>query len=220
MNNVNNKFPVLKELEKVFHHFNQEFYYGRLIMPVHIIQVDKKVAVRYMSDSHCMAVGSKFSKCSNLELIEIYLHELVHLSNAQKRVVDVTTNQYHNKEFLAGAIAVGFHVMRHKTQGWSLTTFQRPMRVNTDYQGPTPARELARKKIIEGLDLSEEVLEEGRDHLLALSNGNKPRACFLKYVCDCPPPYNSVRSGRRPDSPHAPKITCQNCGSRFRMVPE
>jgi hypothetical protein len=211
------QFQVLSELERIFTHFNKGFFHNKLTVPAHVIQPDKKLIVRYAPESHHMVVGSKFSATSTLQMVSTYLHEMIHVNNLHNKVGDVTTNQYHNKEFLNGALAVGFYVTRHKSQGWSITTFEKPDEA-AEYHGPSPAALVLCQKNLAGLNVDELLLDKGRGYLLGLSDGKRPRACFLKYICDCPPPYNSIRSGRRPDSAHAPHIVCKKCDSTFRMV--
>jgi hypothetical protein len=51
--------------------------------------------------------------------------------------------------------------------------------------------------------------------LWSMLRDNRPKQCFLKYICQCSPPHNSIRSGRRPNGPHALHIQCLMCGANF-----
>jgi predicted SprT family Zn-dependent metalloprotease len=40
-----------------------------------------------------------------------------------------------------------------------------------------------------------------------------PRQYFTTYVCQCPPPDNRIRSGRRPHDEL--RLVCDRCGKEF-----
>jgi hypothetical protein len=65
------------------------------------------------------------------------------------------------------------------------------------------------------------IFKQAKSEIRQQAKEDKPsKTYFLKYVCNCPPPHNSIRSGRRPDGPNALNIQCQNCHSTFVCVTE
>lgn len=211
----NEKFPVVHELERIFQHFNKGLYDNQLALPVHVLRPDKKLIFQYSANSKCVVIGSKFSECNEQEMLENYIHEMVHIRNSSRGIVDQTTNDYHNRQFLNAALYVGLHVAKHPTKGWALTQFH-PWRFEN--VSPSHFANDRRRCLVENLLINDNILKEGKKYLRKLIVENKPKPCFLKYVCDCPPPHNSIRTGRRPNSCHAPKITCKVCNGDFQCV--
>jgi hypothetical protein len=210
------KLPVVLELERMFAHLNGGLFDGSLPAPTHVVQPDKKVVFRFVTPSYHVIIGSKFTTDPG-ELACHYLHNMVHMANHKAGLVDCTSNQYHNKNYLNAALAAGMHVQRHKTQGWCITSFNAPRRIVGDYVAPPPDAEARRREVVSMLKLDADVLRQAKKELRDFLTANKPKPCFLKYICQCPPPHNSIRSGRRPDGPHAPKILCQVCRGVFQF---
>ena len=237
------KLPLVQELERIFSHLNKGLFGSRLRLPPHIIQPEKKVVFRFVPDSYHILVGSEFSNLKDWErpvrkgnrgvrrtaieiMLQEYLHEMCHVYNFSTDEIDCTSNQYHNKNFRAAALNVGFYVLKHKTQGCSITKLDLPvatsgLRVvdNKTCWASTPAVINKLASVLESLRVSEEVISNSRTEIRGLISANGPRkVCFLKYECNCPLPHNSVRSGRRPDGDNAPNIRCEDCGSLFKCV--
>lgn len=205
--------PIIGELERAFGLISEKIFNGAIQTPTFAIQLDKKVVFRFVPESYHMVVGSKFADASLDEIAEHLLHEAIHINNHRLGVVDYTSNQYHNKRFLDAALAVGFHVVRHKTQGWSITTF-------TPQKGcynPEPEALVRREQVCYELNLNKTIVRSVQKWMK--ERARTPRkVCFLKYVCACPPPHNSIRSGRRPNGDHPLDIVCNVCRSPFRLV--
>ena len=216
-----NKFSAIAQLEQIFHHFNATLFQNRLCLPVHVIQVDKKVVVRYEGKSRHMTIGDKFATATIQQILVEYLHEMVHMYN-QVLGVDDCTSQYHNKHFMSAAIGIGLHVVRTKSQGWAITGTTPFQDVKADdYRKPPQESEANLLKAIAALKISERDIETTQKQMRDILKKTKPpKPCFLKYECQCPPPHNSIRSGRRPTGPHAPKITCKVCKCDFVCVEE
>jgi hypothetical protein len=215
---VSSKPPFILELERMFHTLNQEFFRGRLRTPPILVQIEKKVVFRFVPESCHLIVGAKFASASISKIVLDFFHEMVHIYNSGREVSDCTSNQYHNKNFLDVALRIGLYVARHKTQGWGVTMLEvggnkKSVRV------PTSNALIRRNRVLEKLNLHPKILERGRSEIRkAIQTRGKRKVCFLKYECGCPPPHNSIRSGRRPDGSHPLKAECMVCGQSFTCV--
>jgi hypothetical protein len=210
------KLPVVAELEKLYAHLNAGLFEKTLPSPAFVLQPDKKVVFKFSPTAVAMTVGAGFVSVKNeYDLACHFLHEMVHISNVASGIEDCTSNQYHNKHFLHAALAVGLYVYRHKTQGWSVTHLNES--APGEFQCPPTAARDRLHKLLQTLPITMDVIRGVQKQMKGHLRDNKPKPCFLKYVCDCPPPHNSVRSGRRPDSSNAPLIKCERCGGRFKF---
>jgi hypothetical protein len=210
------KLPLVGEIERAFATINAKLFGGNLKMPPVVIDITKKVSIRYLSEN--LVVGSEFKGVDYHDLLLILLHEMVHVSNHQQGVVDCTANQYHNKKFLAAALAVGLVVKKHKTQGWSVTGLNIPKGGADQAEIRVPEKSAIQKRVktFNEINIDRQIFREGKNYIAG--KGRPAKACFLKYVCKCPPPHNSIRSGRRPDGPNPLRIRCEVCGSPFVFV--
>lgn len=205
---------LFDELEQLFSHVSEDIFRGKLRIPTMVIDTDRKVIFRFMPESYHMVIGGKFAKASLEEIQEGLLHEMVHIWNFNSVVTDCTSNSYHNKQFLDAALDAGLYVVRHKTKGWAITSFNPP--TFETYRKPSAAMLKRRKLVFENSKQNWDVIKEGQIEVGALieSRGTK-KVCFLKYECGCPPPHNSIRSGRRPTGSHPLNIRCMICGKEF-----
>ena len=217
----NNQDNLVAELTKVFSVFNRFFFSNTLHEPVFHLQVKKKFSIRWVVDIKAFVIGGDFIKTKKDEIPDIILHEMIHAFNSQNNIVDVTLNQYHNKFFVNIALQLGFIVIKHKNQGWSITTRSYPRNATEKLFIKKPkiqavnSRELAFKD----LDLNVENLRNLKKHIKDKIKGELPvKNFFLKYECLCPPPHNSVRSGRRPDGPNRLNLVCQDCKAELSCV--
>lgn len=215
------KLLILTELERIFNFLNQRLFNGE-IKPVSIaVQAKKKCSLRYFSEEKILNIGSEFGNLQHQDILGVMLHEMIHIYNEQKDMIDVTANQYHNKYFLTMALQAGLVVIKHKSQGWSITSTLYPRNVIDREYIKKPTREAIQRRIevFDSINLDKQAYKQIKNDLLAKVKKEKPaKVFFLKYVCNCPPPHNSIRSGRRPDGPNALNITCNNCRSKFECV--
>ena len=218
---------ITPEIGRVYEVLNSRLFEGKL-KPVKIeIQPRKKVALRYFSESETLVIGSDFTNLKHgapgHEILTALLHEMIHIRNHQNGVVDCTTNQYHNKNFLQSALAVGLVVIKHKTQGWAITTTIYPRNVvDRDYiRKPQKEATLSLMEVFNSIKLDKSICKNARTAIRMKLKEEKPtKNYFLKYVCNCHPPHNSIRSGRRPDGPNALHIQCLDCRSTFVCATE
>lgn len=214
---------LIAELERIFMVLNKALFNGELEPVIFSIQSKKKVSLRWMPDVERIVVGADFCKLEYVEIPGTILHEMIHISNHQKGLQDVTTNQYHNKNFLQGALDVGLVVIKHKTQGWAITSTVYPRNVIERVFIKKPNKDVVRRRndAFESLGIDKSAFKTGRADMRDRIKNEKPtKTYFLKYQCNCPPPHNSIRSGRRPDGPNALNIQCMNCRSHFDCVTE
>lgn len=214
---------ILEELKRIFLILNKSLFHGDLQPVPFTIQTKKKISLRWMLDAKAIVLGADFPKLEYSEVLSVLTHEMIHVLNYQAGTQDVTTNQYHNKTFLEGALSVGFYVIKHKTQGWSITSTIYPRNVVDKFYIKRPDKELVkiRNTAFESAVLDQSLFNAGRLDIRDRIRSEKPvKTYFLKYECNCPPPHNSIRSGRRPDGPNALNIQCMNCKSQFECVTE
>lgn len=211
---------IVPELKKMFKAFNHEFFDNELLMPKFTVESNRKFAFRFDSEGDIFMVGSEAANLGIADFQALFLHEMVHVSNAQDGIADVTANQYHNKSFLELALSVGLICIRHKNQGWSITTIVYPRNVVDENSIRTPSAETIehRKSVFFHHRLEQSILRSFRTKMKQVQNNRSSKTYFLKYVCGCPPPHNSIRSGRRPDGSHPLNIRCSDCGKLFNCV--
>lgn len=215
------KHPFIVELEQAFSQLNKFLFNGKIKKVPFSIHVKKKVVLRWVPESKTIAIGLDIAKLEFGEILGVLLHEMIHIVNDQADLPDVTTNQYHNKYFLQQALAVGFVVIKHKTQGWAITgtVFPRNVIERAYIKRPTRENVLKRVKAFDAIELDKNLFKELQNDIKGKTKLEKPtKTYFLKYQCNCLPPHNSIRSGRRPDGPNALNIQCLNCRSQFVCV--
>jgi hypothetical protein len=211
---------LLHELNRVFLFLNTRLFADLLEPPPIVVDPQKKFTLKYVNGY--LMIGSHFKNVEPHDLLLHLLHEMVHMRNEKKEVVDVTANQYHNRKFLAAALSVGLVVRKHKIQGWGLTGANIPKGSVVDPEmTQVPSQQAVQRRIaaFQEVKLDMNALNNVKEEIkkkLARKSPAKP--CFLKYVCECPPPHNSIRSGRRPDGDHPLLITCDKCGAKFVCV--
>lgn len=218
---MNQSANMIVELNRIFTILNKSLFGGNLEPITYTIQPKKKVSLRWTNDIESMVIGADFINLEHREILGLILHEMVHVSNHQHRLPDVTTNQYHNKNFLQAALNVGFVVIKHKTQGWSITSNIYPRNVVEKNFVKRPNKDVVRIKndTFYSIVVNRQVLKDGCIDIKNKIKGEKPtKTFFLKYQCNCSPPHNSIRSGRRPDGPNAPNLMCLDCRSTFQCV--
>lgn len=212
---------LIAELDRIFGVLNQSLFSGELEPVKFAIQPKKKVSLRWVSDSENVIIGADFSKLEFGEIPGVLLHEMIHISNHQNGLPDVTTNQYHNKNFLQAALSVGLVVIKHKTQGWAITSTVYPRNVVERVFIKRPSKDAIRRRddAFDSIKMDKALFKAGFADMRDRIRTEKPtKTYFLKYQCNCPPPHNSIRSGRRPDGPNAPNIQCGDCRSQFVCV--
>jgi len=221
-----NELP--SELTKVFDFFNARLFDSKLVCPPHVVQPEKKSVFRFKVNPIRIEIGlgfGDFNDCTSRHILSDYLHQMVHIYNFQNKIVDCSSNQYHNKRFALFAVAVGLFVNKYKNQGWSRTSY-----ISQFESVPSSVVTMNSKEICPSMD-SNQKLQNWLEEIMTDIDVNmwteishqirkmrsKAKPCFLKYICKCKPPRNNIRSGRRPTSDgfHPALISCGICGGKF-----
>jgi len=211
------------EMQEAYQTINKGLFRGTLV-PVNISVLPKrKFTIKFVHEENAIVIGGELSKLDRADILPKLLHEMVHVSNHQKGIEDVTANQYHTiKYFLPVALSVGLVVIKHKSQGWSITSEVPPRNVEKEFiRKPDDATIQKRDDVFGQIFFDKTLIAKTQEEIKKRADGSKPaKTFFLKYICNCPPPHNSIRSGRRPDGINALNIVCMNCRSRFICVSE
>ena len=208
---------LVTPIRRAFRHFNEGFFHGELNEPKIRINPRKRGIFRFTPEPYALVIGEHFEDAIFREMLDNILHQMCHIRNFQKGVRDRTVNSYHNRKFLDSALKVGLTVIRHKTFGWVTTSY--PVSCGEDVFLPTRRNNEKREQIY--LSLSESCDKTVFEALKEKLNfdGSVPRKqFFLKYTCSCPPPHNSIRSGRRPESRRRLNAICGDCGEPFKCT--
>jgi hypothetical protein len=209
------------EFQEAFQTLNQLF--ENSLAPVcFLVQPKRKFAIKYDKDQNIVFIGGEFAKLDRCDILPQLLHEMIHIFFSQSGIEDVTANQYHTiKYFLTKALSVGLVVIKHKSQGWSITSPVSPRNVveKEFVKIPEKFAVALRVAVFNSISLDKNIISKVQSEIKQITQKEKPsKTFFLKYVCNCPPPHNSFRSGRRPDGANALNIVCMNCHSRFVCV--
>ena len=122
---------LCSELNRAFHHFNKVLANGELITPIiNVLPRGRKKAYGWFgSEMWSQGTGRIAEICICAEtmdreveqILETLIHEMAHLSNAQKGIKDCNAIQYHNREFKKSAEALGLIVERVAGKGFAKT---------------------------------------------------------------------------------------------------
>lgn len=218
-----------EEILKILSGCSQLFFSDTLPIPAIKVRGRNRFAMRFFSGSFEIVLGTLLPHTPPRIILDEVIHQACHVYNHIHSIKDSSNYQYHNKNFAKQAIKCGLYVARDNMFGWLASS-----EIN-DFSGQGQCDDLG------GLDCpckngcvlhpDEEILElrEGwYDRLLKEIDfdifkqikfkDKSPKNYFLKYECGCDPPYNSIRSGRRPDKSHALRVRCEDCGELFRCV--
>lgn len=206
-------------ISSLFRHHNKNLFDNSLKIPKIEIDFDRKFIMRWIDDT--IYLGAEIVSTSLPELHCHVIHEMVHISNANDGVEDVGVNQYHNKAFCNKCLDLGFFVVRHWTQGWCLNTTLPLRNVRDKNMVKTPAPD-ARETLSKSIKSFKLLKGEFGNNIACIrsqiSSKIPSKTFFLKYVCQCPAPHNSIRSGRRPDGRNSLDIRCKRCNCDFSCV--
>lgn len=209
---------LIAELERAFSVINARMFSSDLKNPEFIFQPKKKIAVKFSHENNQIIIGSEIVKTNCTGLLGRLLHEMVHIKNFYNGIVDCRSNQYHNREFLKSALEVGLYVIPSQNRGWGNTVVE----ITRDYKGkiyvPDQLVIDKRKDAFDEVNFDKRVFNSAKTEINKLIRSSRKAVYFLKYECKCPPPHNSIRSGRRPDGDYPLHIECLDCKSYFTCV--
>lgn len=122
---------LINELNRAFHHFNKLLANSELKTPIiNVLPRGRKKAYGwYFNESWAQGDARLNEICICAEtldreleqVLETLIHEMAHLSNAQKGIKDCNAIQYHNREFKKAAEALGLIVERVQGKGFAKT---------------------------------------------------------------------------------------------------
>lgn len=210
---------MLEFLKAIYNKFNNSLFESRLPDIEFKTDVSRKQTAKYSGYEKIIFLGSGFISLSKEEICALILHEMIHINNQLNQIFDVNDNQYHNSHFMKEAVRVGFFVIREKYQGWSITNINQSYDISCKDYKFNQHKNTVLKTILSEINLPDNILEEHNHKMRECISSLKPsKTFFLKYECACPPPYNSIRSGRRPNGNNPPLIRCEICKSQFTCV--
>ncbi len=207
---------ILGEFNGLYKHFNSSLFHGSLPKAEFHFDPAFRGCLRFTPPS-LILIGSKIVTVRELEeIFDELLHEMVHVSNNKDGIEDKGKNQYHNMNFLDSATQIGLYVLKQKAKGWGTTTSDKPK--TGHYHEPSEENIVKRLNAYNSAKFDENCLSKLVKIVQNHQEKNRRRDYFLKYVCNCPPPHNSIRSGRRPDGPNALLARCEICQSKFVLA--
>jgi len=209
---------ALEELYSIFSFLNQSFFQKNI---EHIdigFCFQNKTSVDWNAKKKNLFFGSEVFFLTYQEFLISFLHEMIHIDHFQKDVKDVGTNSYHKRSFKDRVVENGLYSVKHKSQGWSIILTDLPRNVVEAKNIDIPDE----KSISKRLDIFDQALKNFDLQKIYTSLFNMARnltqekkTYTYKYKCKCPPPFNSIRSGRRPNSPSPLQANCLSCGCSF-----
>jgi hypothetical protein len=208
---------IVEETRKVYRVFNERLFASRLPEIEVLVDLKRRGSVRFDAGLAEIVIGPGAGSLDEDGYLCELLHEMVHVDNKAKGVADVR-HDYHNKKFRDAALKVGLAVIKTKALGWGTTTIgQRPKNLVS----LTPEEQDAGRRVeaFTKTKISAQALTELRQTVNSVCR-QRDGFYTLKYQCKCPPPYNSIRSGRRPHGPHPLNVFCQDCKQMFVCVEE
>lgn len=203
------KKTTKSNLKSIFSQFNKTFFKNS-IRNIDF-KLNNKIKQTCFWNKKELQIGSNFF-CEKDFFIS-FLHELIHIHNFQKKIIDVGTNSYHNKSFLEKALDKGFFTIKHKTQGWSILSLNCPRNVLFKGFCSFPNFENNKNLIlfIENLDFDFQDLKSN------FAFKTQQKKYTYKYTCRCPM-HNSIRSGRDPFGNNPLEAKCLRCNSKFEFA--
>ena len=210
----------MKNFEVVFDGLNASLFGGEIPGAKFTFDISKKFAMRW--DQESVVIGSEFVSLNCLDFLIALVHEMVHMQCRRLRLDDLGINQYHKKDFMSVALSLGFFVVKHKSQGWSIISPVAPRNTTNSLAVKVPVADSNRAlcETLDNIKFDREGFKRDMATLQTAIMQNPPsKTFFLKYVCGCPEPHNSIRSGRRPLSgKNHPAAMCKSCGADYVCV--
>ena len=213
---------MINQLNVVYNKLNKKLFQNKLPRPLFRIDITSKPVFRYRGiQSNEIIIGSEFSTVSYDDIFDNLLHVMVHIANYESGIEDCTLNQYHKKEFCKLALEKGLVVIKVPSRGWGMTTSRKKIwsKHKADCtRHPDKKATKFRENVYKNLELNSVIFSQFKKELKNKISAISRKQFQLKYVCSCPPPHNSIRSGRRPSGENRLNIKCLDCGSKFKVV--
>jgi hypothetical protein len=177
----------------------------RLVLAFPELQYNVLAACRLKENplglSYEISLNAKYLDRPLYELAESLLHEQIHLLQEFVPGYTRSSHGYHNQEYVSLAESAGLHPRLGSGAHWKPADGQ--------------FRRLMERLDIKPPDYSQDVvIPPSLPKVNWWDPDRGPRtgsSTLLKYICDCPPPGNSVRTGRRDL-----QAMCLACGTIFK----
>lgn len=217
MRSTDTQSVVLSDFMRTFDHFNAKLFEGSLAACV-FEPTTQKFGIRYDLGDRVYRIGAGLARLTYRDILAGLLHEMIHAFNHQNGISDHTPNQYHNKAFALAALRVGFHVKKHQTRGWSLLSFKGF--AGSEHLSPDEDDSEYLMNVVDRVSIDLDALTTFQQEITASVSSVTRKQFQLKYECACPPPHNTIRSGRRPSGRFPLHVRCDVCHSPFVLARE
>jgi len=210
---------MIAELNKAYTTLNKKLFNGELPKPKFEVDISSKTVFRYRGEQRDeIIIGTGFVTIEKDEILDALLHVMIHVFNYRRGIEDCTTNQYHKLEFTEVALKVGLTVMKSPSRGWGLTTSKKKhWEDKEDVRHPHSVNVSRRHDAYRRVKFDADRLTAFQESIQQKIDSTGKKHFLLKYICRCPPPHNSIRSGRRPTGSNRLNIKCNKCGSKFKV---
>lgn len=113
-------------------------------------------------------------------------------------------------------LGFGFYVCQHKSRGWALTySSEADTKTCKGVKAPHPKDNAKLRAALASIKIPRQFFRDLQRGVAKAMSNKSSKQYQLKYTCHCPAPYNTIRSGRRPNGAHPLDITCNLCGQKF-----
>ena len=205
------ELDIVGEIRNAFKCLNNKIFNDKIISPSIKVDANKNFMFRFSgkpNQHYEIIIGRRIGSFDKNAVLSNIVHEMIHALNYSKNVKGITSNRYHNKKFLTEALSAGLYVSREKSTGWSATSYK--YLKDDDVICPKDDDNAALIEVFDSFEFSNNVLAEAKRDVERIVSKTKGRQYFLKYMCNCPEPHNSIRSGRR-----SLNAVCGECGYKF-----
>lgn len=218
-----------REILRILKDCSKTFFEDALPVPAIKVKGRNRFAMRFFAGPFELALGTLLPHVPPRIVLDEVIHQSCHIYNHIHSIKDSSNYQYHNKNYARQALLCGLYVARDDKFGYlassDLGDFADHSQCD-DFGGlDCPCKSgcviFPDEQIMDLREgwyerMMQEIDFDVFKHIKF--RAKSPKNYFLKYECGCDPPYNSIRSGRRPDKSHALHVRCENCGQLFRCV--
>lgn len=207
---------MLPTLTKCFHRLNEELFEKQLPSPDFASDPTRIGVFSYTSPTK-IAFCRDFPDASLRIILDDLTHQMIHFEHHQRGIEDHTPNQYHKKDFCVRALQLGLNVMFNPSRGWAITTSGNPKGKRDHIRRATLEANRQLLSLFKDIEfkVDRDEIRDFQGQLKVEFSSRQPKQYQLKYICECPPPHNTIRSGRRPDGQRPLDATCNFCGAKF-----
>ena len=202
---------IVGEIRDAFKFLNNKIFNDEISFPSIKVDVGKNFMFRFSgkpNQHYEIIIGRRIGCFDKNIILSNIVHEMIHAFNFSKNVRDITSNRYHNKKFLLEALKAGLYASRDAYTGWSITSYKC---LDSDVVVRPEKKDNAMLvEVFNSFEFNNNVLLEAKKDVERIISKSKTRQYFLKYICNCPEPHNSIRSGRR-----LLNVNCGECGYKF-----